>query len=307
MEIFSARIFLPLFHVKYREAWGVRLSSRMPPPRTILGALAKGLGIILGIESGETLIKGKRAREFLTESVEVSSYGFVRPLSPLVKTSQILRVVPAIEQDRVSRSKIINLDTRDLLKEVVGLHDAFKHDIVFSNEMEFIYVIDLEYLKKNLAEYGCEAVEREDIISALKMIDRVGPTEALGRVLSVKYIEHLVEENLPSAINAYVPVEKPAKWVEPLYDVSQRYLIEPLYPNLRLIDEREISRKTREIKINFLLPLTYSKRRGGREIFEPSSVLVKPAEGYSVYSFDGAGGGVTKIALPKGEIKNELV
>ncbi|HIE15240.1 TPA: type I-A CRISPR-associated protein Cas5, partial [Candidatus Bathyarchaeota archaeon] len=76
MEIFSVKIFLPLFYVRYREAWGVRLSSRLPPPRTILGALAKGLGIILGIEGGETLINGEPARKILTEAVESSSYGF---------------------------------------------------------------------------------------------------------------------------------------------------------------------------------------------------------------------------------------
>ena len=302
MEIFSARIFLPLFYVRYREAWGVRLSSRLPPPRTILGALAKGLGIILGIESGEILIKGRHAREILTEAVEFASYGFVRPLSPLVKTSQILRVVPAIEQGKVNRSNIMNLDAKTFFKTAAGFHDAFKHDIILSSEMEFIYVISLKYLNEYLAEYGYGKIEQEEILSALRMLDRIGPTEALGGILSVKYVACPKEVKAPAAVNTYVPVEKPAMWVEPLQRVSQRYLIEPLYPNLRFIGERKISRKNREIKINFVLPLSYSRRRGGREIFEPSEVLVKPLDGYGIYSLDGTGDGVTKIVLPKGDL-----
>lgn len=300
MEIFSVKIFLPLFYVRYREAWGVRLSSRLPPPRTILGALAKGLGIILGIEGGETLINGEPARKILTEAVESSSYGFVRPLSPLVKTSQILRVVPAIEQDKVSFSVIADLKN-DFIRKVSGFHDAFKHDVIFSNEMELIYVISLKQLNESLTKHGYKEIKLEEITSALKMIDRIGPTEALGGVLSIKHVKQPKEVSSPATINTYVPFEEPNKWVEPLYEASQEYLIEPLYPSLRFIGKQKVTNETRKIKINFLLPLSYRKRRGGREIFQPSNVLVRPMENYCIYSIDGEDD-ATRIILPEGEL-----
>jgi CRISPR-associated protein Cas5 subtype I-A len=301
MEAFSTKIFLPLFSVRYREAWGVRLSPRLPPPRTILGALAKSLGVFLGVGSGEEPIAGKPARVVFTEAVETSSYAFVRPLSPLVKTSQILRIVPGIEQDKVS-SDILGLSGCKFSRELAGLHDAFKCDVIFSGEMEFIFVVDLAELNNRLTKYGIEEVGVDALISALRMIDRVGPTEAMSGMLSVKYVEQVARVDPPATINAYAPVEEPVAWVEPVYGASQNYLIEPLYPNLRIIGERFITKETREIKINFILPISCSVRRRGREFFEPSSVLVRPKAGYDIYSIEGADDDLTRIVLPRREV-----
>ncbi len=310
MEIFSAKVFLPLFYVRYGESWGIRLSSRLPSPRTILGALAKGLGIILGIESGETLIKGRSAREVLMEAVELSSYGFVRPLSPLVKTSQILRIVPAIEQNKVYASSVMGLSGEAFIKAVSSFHDAFKHDIVFSNEMELVYVVSIEELNEKLSEYGCREVKWRDVLLALKMIDRIGSTEALGGVLSVKHVKYVRKVGKRATVNTYVPVEEPAVWVETLHEAlnqySGGYLIEPLYPNLRLIHETKITKKNRAIKINFVLPLLHSAKRKGREIFEPTNVPVVSKGSYEVYSIDGAGDGETRIVLHKKEVKDKI-
>ncbi|MBS7248624.1 MAG: type I-A CRISPR-associated protein Cas5a [Candidatus Jordarchaeales archaeon] len=298
MEVFSVRVFLPLFHVRYEDAWGIRLSPRLPPPRTILGALAKGVGVVLGVEGGEVPIGEKRARELLMDAVESCSYGFVRPLSPLVKTSQILRVVPAIEQKRVT-SDIFKLKGGGLVNQAAKFHDAFKHDVVVSGEMEFVYALSLEELNDDIAgSFG--GVGREEVLSALRMIDRVGSTESLCGVLSVKHVG-LKEVGPRATVNTYVPVEDPAKWVEPVHAATRGYLIEPLYPNLRVVGMKRVE-DVKSMKINFLLPIYCSEVRRGREVFEPTEVLVDCVNGYSVYSLHGTGDGETRIVLPRGEL-----
>jgi len=289
MELFKIRIFLPLFSVRHFEAWGIRISARLPPPRTVLGALARGLGISLNIQSGEECVGKKAARIILTEAVEYSSYAFLRPISPLIKTSQILRIVPRIEQ-----AKKIDVN------KASSAHDAFKHDIIFSNEMAIIYAIDLVELNERLNKYGLRKVTVNDIVIALRTIDRIGPTEALCNVLKIERARLKVVES-PATIDTYVPVA----WVEPLKQGEQSYLIELLYPNLRLL--RTLKRpilsfeRSRKEKVGYILPIVCSKRRRGREIFEYSEVLVKPMKGYNIYSLVNAGY-PTKVVLPENEV-----
>ena len=289
MDLFSVRIFIPLFSVRYFEAWGVRVSTRLPPPRTVLGALARGLGISLNIASGEKYIGEKPARIILTEVIERSSYAFVRPLSPLVKTSQILRIVPGIEQ-----AKEIHIAKASIA------HDAFKHDVIFSNEMETVYAIDFVKLNKELDECGLKKASAEDIILALRMIDRIGPTEAFCHVLNVERVEPRIVDP-PATINSYTP----AAWVEPLHQGEQNYLIESLYPNLRILEHilgKHFSfEQSRKERVNFILPITCRERRRGREIFENSEVLVKPMGGYSIYSL-AKDEHPTKVVLPENEM-----
>jgi len=264
----------------------------LPPPRTVLGALTRGLGISLGIKSGEEQVKEGLARNALTEAVECSSYAFVRPLSPLVKTSQILRIVPGIEKAEVI--------------ELSRAHDAFKHDVVFSNEMEIVYAIDFAELNERLSNYGLRKVAADDMALASRMIDRIGPTEAFCHVINAERAEPL-RIDAPAAINTYVPIQDPAKWVEPLQQGEQNYLIEPLYPNLRVLGMKTLSTKSRREKISYVLPIACTKRRRGRDIFECSEVLVRPMKGYSIYSL-GKDASSTRIVLSENEVaENDVV
>lgn len=265
----------------------------LPPPRTVLGALTRGLGISLGIKSGEERVKRKLARITLTEAVECSSYAFVRPLSPLVKTSQILRIVPGIEK-------------AEGLIDPSRAHDAFKHDVVFSNEMEIVYAINFAELNERLSSYGLRKVAADDIAVASRMIDRIGPTEAFCHVINAERVEPL-RIGAPATINTYVPIQDPAKWVEPLQRGEQNYLVEPLYPNLRVLGMKTLSTKSRREKISYVLPIACTRRRRGREIFECSEVLVRPMKGYSIYSL-GNGESSTRVILPENEVaENDVV
>jgi len=301
MEVFSVKIFLPLFYVRYREAWGVRLSSRLPAPRTLLGALAKSLGVYIGINSGEERIGNNFARNILTECVEVSSYAFVRPISYLVKSSQLLRIVPIIEKNQALCEDIADVKGAEFIRKISGWHDAFKHDIILSSEMEVVFAVNHHELNENLLEHKLEKISIDDFLKIIKLIDRIGPSEALCNVISVKYIDNIKKEK-DRKVNTYVPFGKSAVWAIPNLYESQTFIVEQLYPNLRLIGEKKLTIKSREVKINFILPLRSSRGHKGIEILEPTEILLQPMKGFSVYSIQGVCEDDTLLVLPEMEV-----
>jgi len=280
-EIIGANLFLPLFSVRDPTSWGVRVSFLFPPPRTLLGALAHGTGIILGVASGEEKLKGEAVRNILTYAFEAHSFVTVRPLSPLVKSSQILRFVPPIEKG-----------------EQIGTpqeaHDAFKTDIVFSGDMKVIYLMDIVSINRILKNYDLSEIYLDKISHAARLIDRIGQTEA---VCYTKKVEGLEIDKASPTVNTYLPCE----WLE---DVEGDYCVGELLPNLYIlkslgkIPDMNMSyvqnKDARRMKITYLFPLKLTKGLKGKEVFEATEVKIKLKQGYTAYLLkDG-----TRIALP---------
>jgi CRISPR-associated protein Cas5 subtype I-A len=256
----------------------------LPPPRTVLGALARGVGIILGVPSGEEKLREEIIRNVLTYTFEAYSFATIRPLSPLVKSSQILRYVPPVEKD-------------EHIKMPQEAHDAFKTDIIFSNEIEVIFFINIESVNNIFQEYGLSRIDAEKICYAMQLIDRVGPTEAM---CYTKNVEQLKIKEVCSAINTYVPYG----WLE---EAKGEYCIGELLPNLGVLESlgqiRQINIKNiqdkdiRRKKILYLLPLRLTKGPKGKEVFEVSEVKVKLKSGYLAYLLNDG----TKVAIPTSE------
>jgi len=280
-EIFGAHLFLPLFSVRDPTSWGVRLSFLLPPPRTMLGALARGVGIISGVASGEEKLREEIIRNILTYAFEAYSFATVRPLSPLIKSSQILRYVPPVEKGEREKTP-------------QEAHDAFKTEIIFSTEMKVIFFVNMESVNNIFQKYGLPRINTEKLCYATRLIDRVGPTEAM---CYTKNVEQLKIKEVCSAINTYVP----HGWLE---EAKGEYCVGELLPNLRVLESLGQIRQTnikniqdedlRRKKILYLFPLRLTKGPKGREVFEASELKVKLKAGYEAYLLNDG----TEVAIP---------
>lgn len=280
-DIIGAHFFLPLFSVRDPTSWGVRLSFLLPPPRTILGALAHSIGVILGIASGEEQLRKEMTRNILTYALETCSFATIRPLSPVIKSSNILRYVPPVEKGERLRSP----DTA---------YDAFKTDIMISGEMKAIFFINTESVSSFFEKYGLPELRVGQFCQAARLIDRIGPTEITCYTKNVEILR--IEETSPTT-NTYVPYG----WLE---SAEGQYCVSELLPNLRIletlgkiadIDIQTIRHKDlRRKKIPYLLPLKLTKRPKGKEVFEASEVKIKPKRDFATYSLSDG----TKAVLP---------
>jgi CRISPR-associated protein Cas5 subtype I-A len=280
-EILGVHLFLPLFSVRDPASWGVRLSFLLPPPRTLLGALARGVGILSGAASGEELRKREAVRNILTYAFEAYSYVTVQPLSPLIKSSQILRFVPPVEKgERIRTSQ--------------EAHDAFKTDFIFSSDMKVVFFINIASINEVLEEYGLPKINLNKLCYAARLIDRIGQTEIM---CYTKNVEWLKIKETSSTVNTYLPY----KWLE---RVEGDHFISELLPNLGVlksldriqsmkishIKDKELRRK----KILYLFPLRLMKAPKGKEIFETIEVRTKLKTGYGAYLLSDG----TKVAVP---------
>ncbi len=284
-DIIGANFFLPLFSVRDPESMGVRLSFLLPPPRTLLGALARSLGIIYGISSGEEKLKNEQARNILSYALEAHSFATIRPLSPLMKNSCILRYIPSIE-------------TGETIISPESAHDAFKTDLIISNEMKAIFFIDIEAFCSMVTKYDLPKIQLSEFSKATKFIDRIGPTEITCYTKNTEPLE-IKEEG--SSINSYTPYE----WLE---NVEGQFTISNLLPNLLtlkilgiithmdidLLKKADLRRK----KARYVLPLEIARASRSKEIYEPSEVKIKPRQGFVSYSLNDG----TKVVLPDQKI-----
>ncbi|MEM0312760.1 MAG: type I-A CRISPR-associated protein Cas5a [Conexivisphaerales archaeon] len=283
MEILGVHISIPLYTIRDPGSWGIRLSFLLPPPRTLIGALAHGLGVVYGIASGEENLKGEFARNVLSYALETYSFVTIRPLSPLVKTSQIMRLVPAIEKGKSSKTS-------------EEAHDAFKTDFIFCSDLKAVYTIDIDMVNLVLEKYGLPKADIAKLSCAARFIDRIGQTES---ICYVKNIEWLETKGRSVDVNTYLPTH----WIE---DAKGDYNIGELLPNIRILEDlgekkvRQLGiesikdKDLRKKKIPFLLPLRVAEHRQGREVLKPVEVNVKLKTGYVAYLLDDG----TKIVLP---------
>ncbi|MEM3433192.1 MAG: type I-A CRISPR-associated protein Cas5a [Candidatus Methanomethyliaceae archaeon] len=284
---FTVDILIPLFSIRDPESWGVRLSYLLPPPRTILGALARGLGRVLGFCSGEETVRGLAVREILTFALESSTFATVRPLTPIIRHPQLLRIVPAIEEGEQPI-------------DPTRAHDAFKHDILFTNRLRLIFTPNLKQLNLVLQEHAISAVQESDLLASMQLLERIGNTESFCSPQRQRQLKAAKADT--NVVNTYSPLQ----WIEP--NISNG-IISPLLVNLRLLetfsDSDYIKRKDegvglvrdpqiRRKKAMFCLPLSTKTSQRGRELLTPAEVVVEPKPGYAIYALaDG-----TSMVLP---------
>ncbi|MEM3712492.1 MAG: type I-A CRISPR-associated protein Cas5a [Thermoproteota archaeon] len=280
MKILGVHVFAPLYTIRDPASWGVRMSFLLPPPRTLIGALARGLGITYGIASGEERLKGEFTRNILCYALEKSIFATIRPLSPLVKTSQIIRMVPAVEKGE-------SIETPE------KAHDAFKTDFIFCGNLKIVYAIDIDMVNSVFEKYDLPKTDTIRLNRAARFLDRIGQTES---ICYVKNIELLEIKGESTNINTYLPTY----WIK---DITGNYFIRELLPNIRIIEnymkkrlgiESIEDKDLRKKKIPFLLPLQATGYHRGREFLEPAEVTVQLKLGYKAYLLNDG----TKIALP---------
>jgi len=193
----------------------------------------------------------------------------------------MLRYVPPVEKG-------------ERIKSPETAHDAFKTDLIISNEMKAIFFIDTESVGSFLGEYGLPELDVDRLCHAAKLIDRIGPTEITCYTKNVEVLE--IEEASPTA-NTYAPYG----WLE---SAEGQFCVGELLPNLRVLETlgqiaqiniQSISDKDlRRRKIPYLLPLRLTKRPKHKEVFEASEVKIKPKAGFLAYSLNDG----TKTVLP---------
>jgi CRISPR-associated protein Cas5 subtype I-A len=279
--VLGVHMILPLFTIRDPASWGVRLSFTLPPPRTIIGALARGLGVVCGFASGEQSLGGTATRNIFTYALESSSFATVRPLSPLIRSSQMLRYVPPVE-------------TAGSVTAPQDAHDAFKTYFMFTDSMKAIYVIDVNSVNKVFGRYGLPEIDVEMLDRGANFVDRIGQTESFCHV---KNVERLEIEGEDSTVNTYFPLD----WLE---RAAGDYYVGELLPNLRVLERlRQIEcldigrvqdKDLRRRKIPYLLPLRATGSIRGKEVLEPAEVQIVPKAGYSSYLLSDK----TKIVLP---------
>jgi len=202
----------------------------------------------------------------------------------LIKSSSILRYVPPVE-------------TGESIESPETAHDAFKTDLIISNEMKAIFFIDTESVNSFMGEYDLPELDIDRLCHAAKLIDRIGPTEVICYTKNVEVLE--INGTSPTS-NTYVPYG----WLE---SAEGQFSVGELLPNLRVlktlgqiaqtniqsISDKDLRRK----KTSFLLPLSLTKRPKRKEVFEASEVKIKPKTGFVAYSLsDGTN---TVLPIPK--------
>jgi len=288
-DVIGAHFFLPLYSVRDPTSWGIRLSFLLPPPRTLLGALARSVGLISGVASGEQELAKESARKVLTYALEAYSFATIRPLSPVIKSSTMLRYIPPVE----TGERIVSPETA---------HDAFKTDLIISSEMKAIFFIDIESVGSFTGEYGLPKLDIDGFSHAARLIDRIGPTEV---VCYTKNVEVLDIKGASPTSNTYVPYG----WLE---SAEGQFSVGELLPNLRVLKTlgqiaqtniQSISDKDlRRTKIPYLLPLSLTKRPKRKEAFEASEVKIRPKKGFATYSLsDGTN---TVLPIPSETTRN---
>ena len=148
MKVVYCSFRLPLFSSKVPAAYQIAVSSPLPLPSTLIGALARAFARIELKCSGKTPDEAaKRCMEFLLKGL-------------LEATSRLVRV------NSVAGTKGTVILKRQRALEGIKRSDALRREYIFSAEVQAIYLFQDDDLAK-LA------------LKAVPLIDRLGDTESL--------------------------------------------------------------------------------------------------------------------------------
>jgi CRISPR-associated protein Cas5 subtype I-A len=261
----SSKLRTPFFSIRDAYASEIYISQLLPSPRTALSLLARGLGEINGL-CPEMKLDGVRIADLLMWSVEKSSYAFVKPLSPLTKSSQMWRV------KSIEKSWIVELER---------ISDAVETELVSSSSIGIYYLVDIDKLNGALEGHVKILVNKDDIIKALSLCQRLGNTESLTSLDQDPRLVELKSTRREGEIDTYIPLD----WIE--QDLFVSGILEDLYVNVLLgnkgVEPTEFH-KTRHDKKRFLLPLRrITKGQVARLVwYEPGRPKVRTREGYFI-------------------------
>lgn len=295
----SAQLLLPLFSLGYPETATILISHTLPPPRTLIALLARGVGEIKGLTSEQKVeiatSRGSRgkveARLVLQWAFESNSYAFLRPLSPVKKSSQIWHVVwlekPVREEVPKGRKKEAPRPPLDAVNvEIVSIAKASAY-----------LFLDVDGVNRSLMEYLPQvgAITGKDVERALRVIRVVGRSEMLATPLSVEVFDKIGVVGPEGRINTYCPLD----WLK---EMPRHGLVEDVLIHLRLLAKvggpTDLPSHRRE-KLKFVLPLLLEREiQGGRvvEYFKPMEIDVKVKDDYTIVELPDGG----RTVLPKG-------
>jgi len=261
---------IPLFSVRIPEALGVLLSYTLPPPKTVVSLLTRGIGYILDVNP-ELRVHNAPCRVVLTWVTETSCYVTVKPLSPIIKSYQMWRVRWLERKLRIDKK---------LVPEQLA-QDAVEYNINSTSELSFYYFIDIENLNKKLEKALGLRVTSYDIIKSFWVTERVGATEFLTSLKGVRELE-VKTLNSVGEIDTYAP----SKWLEP----RGPHVIEKM-PSILLLSKPDISldefireyqrRKSTEAYESYTLPL-WSEVTERKVMYKPGKVKVTARNGFSI-------------------------
>ncbi|MCR8453604.1 MAG: hypothetical protein NDP13_01270 [Crenarchaeota archaeon] len=295
----SARFLLPLFSLGYPETATILISHTLPSPRTLIALLARGIGEIKGLTSEQKIdvltSKGSKqveARLILQWAFESNSYAFSRPLSPIMKSSQIWRVV-WIEKEFLIKKK------KEEKREVP--RDAINVEIVSLAEIAAYLFLHLDGVNESLRKYlggylsQVDDVTKRDIERALQIARVIGRSEMLATPISVEVFNSFNIIGSEGKINTYCPLN----WLK---EVVQQGLMEDVLIHLRLLpdEDKDLTDlpEHRRKKLKFVLPLSLERFIQDKKIVEylkPIEVDVKVKDEYTIIELPDRG----RVVLPK--------
>lgn len=290
----SVRLRIPIFSLRDHSAAEVYISPLLPPPRTALSLLIRGLGEINRVNP-ESDIGEITVRELMTWAIERSSYDFVKPISPICRSSQTWRV-QSIE--------------KEWIKEISRISDAVNMEVVCLNKISIYYYIFLDKLEESLQclrdLIGLDKLllNENEVKKALLISQRLGNTEHFVTVEDCTIIYNLKSLGREGLIDTYIPL----KWLKNEEGINQG-IIEDLYTQLLLSDMdldprnprqfKEEFKRSREKKERFLLPLLKTEESGRRTRlvwYKPFRPKVTVKEGFTIAELNDG----THIPVPEG-------
>lgn len=288
----AADILAPVLSVRYHEPMAVLLSHTLPPPRTLLACLARGLGEIFGLGPEEDVKIGgfsTRARLALSWAVERSSLAFVRPRSKIAKVASMWKVW-WIE-------KVYDVTKRG----VRGLSDALKLELSITRRLTAYFFLDLEALNQLLSDIkpNLPSINRRELEKAVSCIKRVGMSECLA---SPKLVSFFDKRNFTIKQEGELNAYSPADWISPR---ANEYILEDVYVPCELV-EKGLSlemfvkklKTLRRVTKRFVLPLREVRIERAYRVFEPIEVFAKVKPEYSIVELPDGG----RCVLPKHEL-----
>jgi len=246
ISVLEAKIRAPLLSIKQPLAYQVAPSTLLPPPSTLLGALARGLA---ELEPHSQSCGEEFFADHLSLLSKVVDAAVVRPLPDArgICTYVILsRFRGLLEKKEMDEKKA---------------RDAMRREYFFISELAAYYVINAEELEK-------QGLTPEHLKRAANLIPRLGDTESLCSVVETHMLEGTVKDCREAMVNTMVKEDF-------VTEAEGDYIITPM------TDENfRVSMRTPKMK-KFYLPLKSAELRvGGRRfaIYEPSEFRVKVAE-----------------------------
>jgi CRISPR-associated protein Cas5 subtype I-A len=188
MIVYAVTIIPSIFSIQHEVSYQVKVGIPLPPPSTIMGAVARGIGLIkkltpaaldANIEEGmfvPSFLKLRKAVEDATNLVTI------KPLSFVTRSSVLHRIIRFERERREEWS------------------DALIHQVYFTSKFSAYLAMDLELINERL-ELN---LQDQDILKALYSIERLGNTEHHVAPQNIRTLKTIPISNGEVEVDTYV-------------------------------------------------------------------------------------------------------